>query len=49
MAGKKSAAKTVGVFVIVKKTLGKITKLAVIVGIGTAVTKVVKSKRQEQD
>lgn len=45
MADKKDVAKKTGIFIAVKKTLGKLTKLAVVAGVGAAVVKVL--RRQE--
>ncbi|MEX0658217.1 MAG: hypothetical protein WD080_03705 [Egibacteraceae bacterium] len=45
MANKKEVAKKAGILVAVKKGLGKLTKLAVVAGIGAAVVKVL--RRQE--
>lgn len=45
MADKKEVAKKAGIVVATKKVLGKLTKLAVVAGIGAAVVKVL--RRQE--
>lgn len=42
MSDKKDVAKKVGIFVVAKKVLGKITKLAVVAGIGAAVVKILR-------
>ena len=45
MADKKNVAKKAGIFIAAKKALGKLTKLAVVAGVGAAVVKVL--RRQE--
>lgn len=42
MADKAGAAKKVGIFVLVKKAIGKTLKLAMVAGIGAAVAKVLR-------
>ncbi|HVL98607.1 MAG TPA: hypothetical protein VM324_04875 [Egibacteraceae bacterium] len=42
---KKDAAKKVGIFIAVKKLLGKVTKLAVVAGVGAAVIKVLRGEK----
>lgn len=45
MADKKSVAKTAGILVGVKKTLGMVSKLAVVAGVGAAVVKILRGDR----
>lgn len=45
MAKKKEVAKKAGILVAVKKGLGKVTKLAVVAGVGAAVVTVLRGDR----
>lgn len=46
MSDKKAVAKKVGIAVMVKKVVGKITKLAVVAGIGAAVVKILRGEQR---
>jgi len=46
MADKKAVAKKVGIAVLAKKAIGKVAKLAVVAGIGTAVVKVLRGEQK---
>lgn len=46
MADKKAVAKKVGIAVLAKKVIGKVTKLAVVAGIGAAVVKVLRGEQK---